>query len=1025
MKTLTATLEAAQRSPSGRPYIEALVADYWGYARRARPQRVYTGSEQADPVDGCLAPDGSLVRLRRFTQAGSLELQVRQFDDDSYENSGVANPAEEAGFVADADDEYVGFRWQGVVVPQGATILDARLSVVWGPFGGADNPLGTLYGEDADDAAVFSSGANDISARTATTATVAIDESGLDVDSHEFAEMADVTAIVQEIVSRAGWSSGNSLALIYQASATGSRDFACWVYDDDPARAAKLTISFATGSPQATAYASRVAAPDAGSTFSSWSSIDTEISALGSVALAVDSDTLYAFMVDDDLTTIVMRTSTNNGASWSSRSTVTAAGGVKTALAAAAADDDDIVLFYAELDGTVNAVRWGGSSWGSPAAWTNSLAGVSGLAACYLLDWQVVVTGALSLAEGQARGVWACRFGDGVNQTINTWGSLREVALADVSSGVSFLGPSVDVSDVFRLYYVEQYGAFGSFELAIGASSDDAHEISGGSMFLTSSPLGASLDNTNEWAGLRFAHAALPPGAAIASAVLSVVPGDSGNDEPLVTIYCEAADDAATFTSSSNNISGRSRTSASVAWDDANLGADGSTYFDAPDLAALVQEVAGRAGWAEGNALAVLIRGGGTSSRDLTIASYDGDPALAARLAVAYSAPAGGYRRQQWTTLELSHDFNEEQWREPVAFDFEDAYGVAVVDASGELWLVSAAGVWLTALPAYAQLDVSADVVEASVRVDQEGALAELELDNSGDAYTAYGSGALGALQRGARLQLTPGYYTTAASPETPDAYTYWIESIELITGARPRLRLRARDAWSLLAQWRARRQFAWAAGDRTVSQLLLFLVARAGAEYSSSGPSDALTTLQPAFTVHAGESGLTAVRRLLAMIEDVAYWDGATLTVTLTADDDSSTYDLGDGHAMVEAVYRDLGPAANRVRVVGLEVYGEAEDFADAERVEKIRTVIDLNLTDADEAADRAAAQLRQAELEALDDEARLFGVHCGVELYDVVDLTDVQAGLDAATRRVLGYAWRFDPRRGRYDMTLTLGAV
>ena len=1030
MKTLTSTLEAAQRSSSGKPYIEALVADYEGYARRARPERVYSGSDPSDPVAAAIAPDGSLLRLRRVTQAATLELQVRESADDSYENSGINEPDADFGWLADADDEYAGYRWQGVAVPRGATILKATFHVVWPSIQSPGDPLGTLYGDDADDSAQFTTGTNDISGRTATTATVAIDESALLADSVTFIELADVTAIVQEIVDRAGWASGHALSLLYQASADGGRDFSTMVYDDDPALAAKLLITYATGTPQATAYVSRVAAPDAESDFSSWSSLDAEISALGGVALAVDSDTCYAFMVDDDLTTIVMRTSTDHGASWGSRSTVTSAGGVKGALAAAAAGDDDIVLFYAEADGTVYAVRWGGSSWGSPAAWTNSLWRVTGLACCYLLDWQVVVTG-ISPATAYERGVWACRFGDGVNQTVNTWGALRDVTTAAAGSEVAFQGPSVAVSDVFRLYFVEQYGASSVLQLEIGASSDDAHEISGGSMFLTSSPLGASLDNTNEWAGLRFGSVPLPAGAVIESAVLSVVPGDSGNDEPLVTIYCEAADDAATFTTANSNISSRSRTSASVAWDDANLGADGSTYFDAPDLAALVQEVVDRPGWAEGNAMAVLIRGSGTSSRDLTLVAYDGDPALSARLELRYRLPEGGYQRQQWTTLALTHDFNEEQWREPVAFDFEDGHGVAAVAEGAALWLASAAGVWLSALPAFAELDVSAGVVEARVRADDEGAVVELELNNADGAYTAYGAGALGALQRGARLQLTPGYSGTAGA-ETPLPYGYWVESLQLITGARPRLKLRARDAWSLLGQWRARRQLAWAAGEKSVSQLLLFLVARAGVEYSSSGGSDALTALRPAFTVHAGETGLTAVRRLLALIEDVGYWDGDALRVTLTAGDDASTYDLGPsgegepaGHAVVEAVYGDPGPSANRVRVVGLGAYGEAFDFADAARFEKVRTVVDLNLTEDAEAAARAAAALRQAQLEAVDDELRLFGVHCGVELYDIVDVTDAQVGLEAATRRVLGYSWTYEPRRGRYDMTLTLGAV
>ncbi len=499
------------------------------------------------------------------------------------------------------------------------------------------------------------------------------------------------------------------------------------------------------------------------------------------------------------------------------------------------------MLFYAETDGTVYAVRWNGSTWGTPAAWTNTVLEVTGLATAYLLDWQVIVTGRL---EASTRAVWACRYGDGINQTIDTWGALKVVTDAAGTAGFRFKAPSVDVSSDFRLFFLEV---------------------------------------------------------------------------------------------------------------------------------------------------------------------FSGDAA---------------YNRVQWSTLELTHDFNEEQWREPVTFDFEDAEGVALALDATTLWLVSAAGVWLSTLPGHAQIDVSADVVKADVRIDQDGGGVELELDNADGSYTAYGAGSLGALQRGARLQLTPGYRTSAGA-EAPTPYAYWVDAIELETGARPRLRLRARDGWSLLANWRARRQFAWAAGDKTVSQLLLFIVARAGVEYSTVSTSTALTTLQPAFTIHPGESGLTVVRRLFDLVEDLPFWDGAELKSAHTAEGDASTYALGADHDIVGAVYRDAGPSASRSRVVGLDVYGDESDFAEVERIERVRTTIDVNLTTGSEATARADAELRKADIEARDDELELFGVHCGVEGYDVVDVTDAQASLTAAKRRVLGYAWTFDPRRGRYGMTLTLGKV
>jgi hypothetical protein len=376
------------------------------------------------------------------------------------------------------------------------------------------------------------------------------------------------------------------------------------------------------------------------------------------------------------------------------------------------------------------------------------------------------------------------------------------------------------------------------------------------------------------------------------------------------------------------------------------------------------------------------------------------------------------YDRLQWSTMALLHDLNEEQWREPVAFDFDGEHGAAIAISATRIWLAAAEGVWSSLLPANAELDASESVLRAECRVQADGAVVELELDPivwNEDL-----------LQRGVRLQLTPGYRTSIDDVALP--YGYWVESVELVTGERPHVLVRARDGWSLLERWRARRQFVWAAGDKAVSQILLYLVARAGVEFFSEASSDALTALQPAFTVHAGESGLTAVRRLLSLVEDVARWDGEELITNHTADDDASTYELGDGggHAVVEAAHRDIEVEVNRVRVLGLGVYGEANDYADAEASgERIVQVIDVNLTTGAECTDRAAAVLRKSRLSAELAELRLFGVHCGVELWDVVELTEAQGGLSAEAMRVNAYGWRFEPRRGRYDMQLTLGPV
>jgi hypothetical protein len=400
------------------------------------------------------------------------------------------------------------------------------------------------------------------------------------------------------------------------------------------------------------------------------------------------------------------------------------------------------------------------------------------------------------------------------------------------------------------------------------------------------------------------------------------------------------------------------------------------------------------------------------------------------------------YSRLQSSVMNAATTFSNEQWSEPAAFEFEGDYGVAASAANldGYLWLASAAGVWSGRSPTQDDLDVSEDVIEAAVEIAEGSGLARLVLRNDPAAnglagrFAGYGSGALSALRRGARLQLAAGY-RTSLGPETPVSPAYWVESIEQTTGAEARLIVQARDAWSLLDRWRAKHQFFWQADALAVSQLLQFVCSRAGLSIVFDSASDAITELKPAFTIHPGESGRTALQRLLAVVPDQAFADGGGLRVRFPQEGDATDYvyvtpgpsQMGE-HALVSARYRDLGPATNRVRVLGAGIFNEGFDFSDIESMGEHNLLVnDINLTTAGQAADRAGFGLREAGLRSARDEIRLAGVNCGQELYDVVSITDPQAGLEGAKRRVLGLSWRYKSAAAggepAYATTLLLG--
>lgn len=174
-----------------------------------------------------------------------------------------------------------------------------------------------------------------------------------------------------------------------------------------------------------------------------------------------------------------------------------------------------------------------------------------------------------------------------------------------------------------------------TLDLQVGASSDDAYQKTSGDVVLTGS-LGI-VDNVDEWNGYRWTSVTVPNSATIDVAHMEVEITNAGWDEPNHTFFGNDVDSAVTFSATTNNVSGRARTSASEVWDNSNLGAPGR--FNTTDLSPLVNEIVNRTGWGSGNDLVIVFRGDG-GARDLAVQSWDQDNANAATLHIEYTAGA-------------------------------------------------------------------------------------------------------------------------------------------------------------------------------------------------------------------------------------------------------------------------------------------------------------------------------------------------------------------------------------------------
>jgi len=387
---------------------------------------------------------------------------------------------------------------------------------------------------------------------------------------------------------------------------------------------------------------------------------------------------------------------------------------------------------------------------------------------------------------------------------------------------------------------------------------------------------------------------------------------------------------------------------------------------------------------------------------------------------------SAAYSRPYHSYSPASADYAFNLWREPAPFDLASDFGQAVAFSASAVWLSTPSGVWSASLST-PNLDVTADVLEASTRDGPFDGQLRLVLRNDDGRYSALPS----PIKIGAEVRVSPGYLTSTGA-QASDGPAYWITGVERRSGGgEATLVIEARDAWTLLAAWRARRQYAWAAGEKNVFGILQFLFSRAGLEFSSVGSGVTASNLYPAFTVHPGESGLIAVRRLLAILPDVIFVraEFAFLTEPLPSEATDYAYGTQTGtadHPLLAGRYADELAGANRAQVFGDGVFGERFDWAGVQSVyDRLAQVRDRNLTTVAQVESRADAVLRRASLEAATGEITV-PVNCGQELYDAIEVTDAGAGLAAARRRVLGIALRYSTgERAMYEHRITLGGV
>ena len=177
-----------------------------------------------------------------------------------------------------------------------------------------------------------------------------------------------------------------------------------------------------------------------------------------------------------------------------------------------------------------------------------------------------------------------------------------------------------------------------NLSLRISSGGDDAEEFSWGEMYLDSTDLELVYEDyfvTDQKVGLRFTNIGIPKSAKISNAYLQFTADELNTRDTNLTIYSELTSNSTSFATTVNNISGRTKSASSVAWQNIlawQLINESSDKQKTPNISTLVQEIVNLSDWQSGNSMSFLVEGSGRR----VVYSFEGSSSKAPLLYVEW-----------------------------------------------------------------------------------------------------------------------------------------------------------------------------------------------------------------------------------------------------------------------------------------------------------------------------------------------------------------------------------------------------
>jgi len=381
-----------------------------------------------------------------------------------------------------------------------------------------------------------------------------------------------------------------------------------------------------------------------------------------------------------------------------------------------------------------------------------------------------------------------------------------------------------------------------------------------------------------------------------------------------------------------------------------------------------------------------------------------------------------------------SATFDQNAWLEPVPMEPQSLYGLAITQQGSYAWLTNANKVFRAPSTEDA-LYLTARLLEVDSRDYPDifkGSL-KVVIDNTGGWYNDFD-------RLGQQLEVGIGYVTPDGN-ECSFLPFRWITKFKLkappwyplrmiypqgITGT---LEITTEDAWTFLYRYRTRRTLSWEADEKSVKELLQFFIARSGLDFDVISESDAVTNFKPAFEVRTGTSYRTAVKNLLKMVPDqLVFRDAKVLLRNPTTEEAVDwTYHttFGTGLLIFRGDYGETAINPNRAEVWGDTLMVMKGDWPQVAQVrDRLVRATTPTYPDVTRAGERADAELRRSEILTGGESIMVAPMNVGLEGWDVLQITDTNAGVSAIRRRVRRIKAYWNARHWSYHQIISLGS-